>query len=157
MSRIRELCWWLFFITTAIVLQAAFPGLDAVMVGLLVLLQEKNYKNMIWLVPLFIFLQEGMGTRFFGGSILLYTAAATFFRLGQWLFEVESFLFVVLLSAALAVPHYTLDWLMAPLQNITFDMQKTMDKCLLQALFLPFAWRFFALTRRWIKNDEAPE
>ena len=157
MNRIPELCWWAVFIITAIVLQAALPGLDIFVAGLLILLQERNYKNLLWLVPLFILLQEGMGTRYFGGSILLYTTTAVLFRLGQWLFETDIFFFVILLSATLVVPYYALDWLMAPLQNIIFDTQKTLDKCLLQALVLPFAWRIFTLTRYWTKNDETAE
>ncbi|MDR2055091.1 MAG: hypothetical protein LBQ10_04390 [Desulfovibrio sp.] len=155
MSGMRDLCWWLVFAMTAVVMQALFPGLDVFVAGLLILLQERDYKNMLWLVPLFILLQEGMGTRLFGGTVLLYMTTAVFFRLGQWLFEVESFLFVVLLSAALIVPYYALDWLMAPLQNLAFNMDDTLDKCLFQALFLPCAWRAFTLTRRWTKNDEA--
>jgi hypothetical protein len=151
----RDLCWWIVFTVTAIAMQALFPGLDVFVVGLLILLQERDYKNMLWLVPLFILLQEGMGTRLFGGSILLYMATAVFFRLGQWLFEVENFLFVVLLSAALTAPYYALDWLMAPLQNLTFSPSNTLDKCLFQALFMPFAWRVFTLTRRWTRSDES--
>jgi hypothetical protein len=140
---------------TAIVIQALFPGLDVFVAGLLILLQERDYKNMLWLMPLFILLQEGMGTRLFGGSVLLYMTTAVFFRLGRWLFEVENFFFVVLLSAALIAPYYALDWLMAPLQNLTFSTGSTLDKCLFQALFLPFAWRVFTLTRRWTKSDES--
>ena len=140
---------------TAIVIQALFPGLDVFAAGLLILLQERDYKNMLWLVPLFILLQEGMGTRLFGGSVLLYMATALFFRLGQCLFEMESFFFVVLLSAALIAPWYALDWLMAPLQNLAFSTNDTLDKCLFQAFFLPFAWRVFTLTRQWRKSDES--
>ena len=44
----------------AIVLQAAVPGLDVLTVGLIILLQERDYKNMLWLLPVFILLQEGM-------------------------------------------------------------------------------------------------
>ncbi|MDR2574193.1 MAG: hypothetical protein LBC94_07640 [Desulfovibrio sp.] len=157
MKEIRNLCWWAVFITAAIVIQAALPGVDVLAVGLLILLQERDYKNIFWLGPLFIFLQEGMGTRLFGGSVLLYVMTAVLFRLGQWWFEVKSFLFVVLLSTVLIGPYYALDWLMAPLQNMNFDMRGTLDKCLLQALFLPFAWRIFTLTRRWRKNNEAAE
>jgi hypothetical protein len=147
--------WWAAFIVTAVVLQAMFPGVDVFMAGLLILLQERDYKNMLWLAPLFIFLQEGMGTRVFGGSVLLYMTTAVFFRMGRWLFEVESFLFVVLLSVVLIAPCYALDWLMAPLQNLAFSANDTLDKCLFQAIFLPFAWRVFSLTRRWTKSDEA--
>ncbi|MDR1777542.1 MAG: hypothetical protein LBR31_06915 [Desulfovibrio sp.] len=157
MNGIRNLIWWSLFIVTAIAVQALLPGLDVLVVGLLILLQERDYKNLLWLAPLFIFLQEGVGTRFFGSSMLLYTVTTLFLRMGQWLFEVESFFFIVLLSACLVAPYYALDWLMAPLQNISFDTDKTLEKCLLQALFLPFAWRILTLTRRWTRHNEVAE
>lgn len=43
---------------------------------------------------------------------------------------------------------------MAPLQNLTFNVQDTLDKSLIQALFLPFAWRLLVMTRQWTDNEE---
>ncbi|MDR3320580.1 MAG: hypothetical protein LBS77_06705 [Desulfovibrio sp.] len=154
MKMLCNMIWWAAFITSAVVVQSLLPGLDALVVGLLILLQNRDYKNMFWLAPFFIFLQEGMGTRFFGGSIFLYSVVVVIFRMSLWFFEVENFLFVFLLSACLMVPYYVLDWFMASLQNITFDMEKTLDKCFLQAVFLPFAWYFCTMTRRWTKYDD---
>ena len=70
MSKFRNICWWFFFIAAAICLQALAPGLDVLAVGIIILLQERDYKNMLWLLPLFVLLQEGMGTRVFGGVIV---------------------------------------------------------------------------------------
>ena len=97
MSKLRSLVWWLCFMAGAIVLQAAVPGLDVLTVGLIILLQERDYKNMLWLLPLFILLQEGMGTRPFGAVIVWYAAVVLMFKMGRWLFEVENFIFVFLL------------------------------------------------------------
>ena len=157
MNRARNLCWWALFISAAIVLQAFVPSLDVLVAGLLILLQERDYKNMFWLLPLFISLQEGMGTRFFGGTVVWYAMVIVLFKLGQWLFEVKSFIFVFLLSACLATPGYVIDWLMAPLQNLTFNIQETLDKSLVQALFLPVAWRVLSMTRQWIRTDDDAE
>ncbi|MDR0816202.1 MAG: hypothetical protein LBN28_02210 [Desulfovibrio sp.] len=157
MNSARNLCWWVLFISAAVALQAFVPGLDVLVAGLLILLQERDYKNMFWLLPLFISIQEGMGTRFFGGTVVWYAMVIVLFKLGQWLFEVESFIFVFLLSACLAVPCYTIDWLMAPLQNLTFNIQETLDKSLVQALFLPVAWRVLSMTRQWIRTDNDVE
>lgn len=154
MSRFRNIAWWLCFIALAIGLQALVPGLDVLAAGLIILLQERDYKNMIWLLPLFLLLQEGMGTRVFGAAIVWYAAVIAFFKLGRWLFEVENFIFVFLLSACLGAAYYAVAWLMAPLQSLTFNVQDTLDKSLIQALFLPFAWRFLVLTRQWTDNEE---
>lgn len=154
MSKFRNTCWWLFFMAAAICLQALAPGLDVLAVGIIILLQERDYKNMLWLLPLFVLLQEGMGTRVFGGVIVWYAAIMVLFRLGRWLFEVENFVFIFLLSSCLGAAYYGVAWLMAPLQDIPFSVQDTLDKSLIQALFLPFAWRLLIATRHWIMYDE---
>ena len=145
MSKFRNICWWIFFMAIAVCLQA---------VGLIILLQERDYKNMLWLLPLFVLLQEGMGTREFGGVIVWYAAVIALFKLGRWLFEVENFIFIFLLSACLGAAYYGVAWLMAPLQNLAFNVPDELDKSLIQALFLPFAWRLLIATRHWTTDDE---
>lgn len=154
MSKCRNLIWWTCFTAAAICLQTLVPGLDALAVGLIILLQERDYKNMLWLLPLFVLLQEGMGTRPFGGVIVWYVAVIVLFKLGRWLFEVENFVFVFLLSGCLGAAYYGVSWLMAPLQNLPFNMQDVLDKSLIQALFMPFAWRFLIMTRQWTTRHE---
>ncbi|MCD7985146.1 MAG: hypothetical protein LUG19_12980 [Desulfovibrio sp.] len=154
MSKFRNICWWFFFIAAAICLQALAPGLDVLAVGIIILLQERDYKNMLWLLPLFVLLQEGMGTRVFGGVIVWYAAVIALFKLGRWLFEVENFIFIFLLSSCLGAAYYGVAWLMAPLQDLPFNVQDTLDKSLIQALFLPFAWRLLIATRHWTTDDE---
>ena len=148
MSKLRSLAWWLCFMAGAIVLQAAVPGLDVLTVGLIILLQERDYKNMLWLLPAFILLQEGMGTRVFGGVIVWYAAVIMLFRMGRWLFEAENFLFIFLLSACMGGAYYAVAWLMAPLQDLPFNTQDILDKSLIQAIFIPFAWKLLVATRR---------
>ncbi|MGE9985929.1 hypothetical protein [Desulfovibrio sp. SGI.169] len=154
MSKFRNICWWVFFMVTAICLQALAPGLDVLAAGVILLLQERDYKNMLWLLPLFVLLQEGMGSRVFGGVIVWYATIIVLFKLGRWLFEVENFIFIFLLSSCLGAACYGVAWLMAPLQDLPFDARDTLDKSLLQALFLPFAWRLLIATRHWIRDDE---
>lgn len=145
----RDVLWWSCFIIAAICVQALAPGLDVLVVGLVILLQEKDWKGLLWLMPLFILLQEGMGTRPFGAAIVWYAATIVIFHLGRWLFETENFMFIFLLSACLGGAYYSVTWLMAPLQNLTFNVEDTLDKSLVQAIFIPFAWRFLMLFRKW--------
>lgn len=147
--------WWLCFIILAICVQAMAPGLDVLVVGLIILLQEKDWRGMLWLLPLFILLQEGMGTRPFGATIVWYASAIAIFRIGRWLFETENFLYIFLLSACLGAAYYGVSWLMAPLQNLTFNVDDTLEKGLLQAIFIPLAWRLLTFTRqKRIPEDE---
>lgn len=147
MSALRDIIWWLCFLAAAVGIQAWIPGLDVMTVGLIILLQERDYKNMLWLLPLFILLQEGMGTRVFGGVIVWYMAVIVLFRMGRWLFEAENFLFIFLLSTCLGAAYFSVAWLMAPLQDLPFNFQDTLDKSLIQAIFIPFAWKLLVATR----------
>ena len=153
MKALRTAGWWLAFLAVGVCVQALAPGLDGLAVGLIILLQERDYKNLAWLLPLFVLVQEGIGTRPFGAVIVWYAATIVLFRLGRWLFEVENFVFVFLLSACLGAAYYGVTWLMAPLQNLAFNVEDTLDKALMQALFMPFAWRL--LVAAWQLN--APE
>ena len=88
-----------------------------------------------------------MGTRVFGGVIVWYIAVIVLFRMGRWLFEAENFLFIFLLSACLGAAYFGVAWLMAPLQDLPFNFQDTLDKSLIQAIFIPFAWKLLVATR----------
>lgn len=149
MKALRVAGWWLCFLAVGVCIQALVPGLDVLAVGLFILLQERDYRNLVWLLPLFVLVQEGMGTRPFGAVIIWYASIIVFFRLGRWFFQVENFVFVFLLSACLGAAYYGVTWLMAPLQNLTFNVEDTLDKSLVQALFMPFAWSLLTTARRW--------
>lgn len=141
MSIVRNVIFWLSFVVIAILVQAMAPGLDVLVTGLIILLQEKDWRSMLWLLPLFVLLQEGMGTRPFGSVLIWYAATFVMFRLGRWLFETSNFIFIFLLSACLGGVYYGVAWLMAPLQDIAFNVEDTLNKALAQAIFLPFAWK----------------
>lgn len=148
MRNVRDICWWLVFIAISILVQAYLPGLDALAVGVIIMLQERDYKNLAWLLPLFILLQEGMGTRVFGGSILWYAIVILAFKIGRWLFEVGNFMFVFLLAACLGGAYFGMAWLLAPLLPVPyFDMQTMIDISLIQAIYVPVAWRIFVTFR----------
>ena len=68
MQAVRNIFWWLCFVALGICVQSLVPCLDALVVGLVILLQERDYKNLCWLLPLFVLLQEGIGTSPFGAA-----------------------------------------------------------------------------------------
>lgn len=150
----RDFGWWLCFIILSVCVQALAPGLDILAVGLIILLQEDDYKGMLWLLPLFILLQEGMGTRHFGASLIWYAAIIALFKLGRWIFDSRKFLFIFLLSACMGAAYFALAWLLAPLQNLVFNMDDTLEKSIAQAIFIPFAWRMIIAIRKPKYDDE---
>lgn len=130
------------------------PGLDALVIGLILVLQERRYKDLLWLLPMLVIVQEGMGSREFGGMVLWYVAVIGLFLLGRWLFEVENFLFIFLLSTCLGAGHFALVYVLAPLQDFHVDIQATLDESVIQALFIPIAWRLAWLSRHWVHIDD---
>lgn len=154
MKRLGNLAWWILFVILAVWAQILAPGLDILAVGLIILMQEHDYRNMLWLLPLFVLLQEGMGTRPFGAVIVWYAATIVIFHLGRWFFEVENFIFIFMLSACMGAAYFGVAWLMAPLQDLPFNVQDTLDKSLMQAIFIPFTWRVLVSTRKAIPAIE---
>lgn len=157
MKNLGFFLWWMAFALIAVAFQSCFPGLDALLVGEILLLQERDYKNALWVIPFFILLQEGLGTCAFGTSIILYATTFVLFRLGRWLFEVENFVFIFLLSTCIGIAYFGIFWLMAPLHDSTFESHEFMDICLIQALYIPLAWKILVLLRpRAIHVEEKP-
>ncbi len=151
----RNIVWWIFFLPAALAVQMAVPGLDALMIGAVILLQEKSFKELVLTLPLLVLIQEGIGSREFGGAILWYAIIIVFFFIGYWLFEVQNVIFIILLSAALGFGYLGMVCLMAPLQYLPVDMPVAIDQSIIQSLFIPPAWGVAFFSRRWLYDDEA--
>ena len=148
-NKTRNAFWWGTFLFPAITLQRLFPGVDFLLVGLLVTLQERRYADLAWVLPLLIILQEGMGTREFGLILLWYVVVAAIFLLGRWLFDVENFLYAFLFSACLAASYFAVAFLMSPLYAVAVDAHRLLDESIHLALLLPVCWKLAQFTRRW--------
>lgn len=146
--------WWICFIIFSVCIQALAPGIDVLVVGIIILMQEKDYRAMLFLLPLFCFLQEGMGTTPFGTIMIWYAAVILLFIIGQWLFEASNFIFIFLLSACLGISYFGIFWVMTHLQGLSFDVGAAMDKSLAQAVFMPFAWWMLVTLKKMLKKTE---
>ncbi len=151
---IRVFFWWLLFLPIAVFFQALLPSVDVLLIGIILALQEKRYKDFIWILPLCILIQEGIGSRDFGGMLLWYTIVIVFFLIGRWLFEVQSLLFVFLLALCLGLAHLGLSYILAPLQDFAIDKERLLRDSLVQSVFIPFAWWIAMPTRRWTYSHE---
>lgn len=154
MSGFANVCWWLTFTCVGIVVEMVFPRIDALATACILLMQERGYKTLFWLMPLFVLLQEGLGTRNFGGSIVWYTVIFLFFRLGERFFTCDTLLFVIFLAAACGCAYYGINLLLAPLQDLEVDVQSLLDASLLQALYLPISWCICKYLRRDAKEKD---
>ncbi len=148
---VRLCIWWFFFIPICIYLQAAMPAVDALLIGLIITLQEHRYKDLLWTLPIIIFIQEGIGSREFGGAILWYSLVILLFIIGRWLFEVQNTLFVLLLSGCLGVAHFALVYLLAPLQDLQVSMDQLIYENAIQAIFIPIAWVLSNFSGNWVR------
>lgn len=150
---IGEIVWWSFFLSLGIWGQRFLPGIDVLVIGLLIALQEGKIRCILWLLPVIILLQEGMGGVPFGSALLWYGGVILLFCLGRWLFEAENFLFMFLLSLCLGGLHYALSDMMASLQRMHIPNRLLVDDSILQALFVPFAWGLAQWFRKRFMNN----
>ncbi len=150
--RYANFFWWLGYVILAVILQARVPGVDFLLPGFIVAMQEAKVKQFIWVALSFLLLQEGMGTMAFGAVFLWYLTIIILYIAGQWLFEVESLAFVLLLSLVLSVSHYVVMFLLADLQDMYINTQSLMDESAYQAFVTPFLWHLAHYTRRGLRN-----
>ena len=132
--------WWILYTALAIALQSLVPGLDFLLPGLLLALQQRQFMRSLCLAAVFLVLQEGMGSMSFGSTFLLYILTFLSFYAACSLFEGKSALFVVLLGAALAAAHYFTFALAASLQDIPWQPAALRTECVMQAFFTPLIW-----------------
>ena len=144
------------FTAFGIMVQSVIPKIDALVCGIILLLQERGYKTLLWLLPVFILLQEGLGTRIFGSTIVWYVLIVCLFKIGERFFSAQTFLFVFFLAAAIGAGYYALNMLFAPLQNLELPPHEVLDASLLQAIFIPCSWLVAKYMRPKIdKEDES--
>lgn len=153
---ISNLLWWAFFIITGVWVQQALSGLDVLVAGLLVSLQERRFYQTSWLLVVLLLVQEGTGTLSFGSTALWYGALLLFFHIGRWLFEAENMLFVVLLSLGLGACHFLFTIMMASLQQLDIPRDRLLLESIWQACIIPPAWWLTHFVRRRCMGDAHP-
>lgn len=57
----RNLVWWGGYASIGISLQAVLPGLDFLLPGLILAIQERKKAQFLWVAALFLLIQEGTG------------------------------------------------------------------------------------------------
>ena len=147
MKRLLRPLWWATYIAGALIIQQTITGVDALVPGFLLSLQERKPWQSFWLFVLFLLIQEGAGSLIFGGAVLWYGGQVALFRLSQRFFVADNLLFVFMLSVSLGVYHGALEWFMCAVQQIPMDYAVLVSESLIQALIIPVIWGLAYFTR----------
>jgi hypothetical protein len=143
----RNLIWWVLYIVAALWLQKFVPGLDALVPGLIICLQERNRQQSILFLLICVILQEGCGTLPFGASIIWYGLVFSFFYVGGWFFVAENQFFILILSVALGLGRLFIIFSMGALQPLPLDTQALVWQSVVQAAFTPAIWALSGYSR----------
>lgn len=150
---LHNILWWTLFIVCGIWAQYFLRGVDLLMVGLVVSLQEDQLPQTFWLLGIFVLVQEGVGSLAFGSSLLWYAMLLALYTTGRWLFQARNIFFMVLLGAAMGLWHYLLVNIMASLQEYSVAHDRLFFESLVQALVFPVAWAIVSELRGKRERD----
>jgi hypothetical protein len=59
MKKVKRILWWATYIAGSLIVQQAIPGVDALMPGFLLSLQENRFQQSAVLCVIFILINEG--------------------------------------------------------------------------------------------------
>ena len=149
-----NILWWVVFFLLAIYAQSFLSGVDFLLIGVIIAMQERRPAQLAWVILASILLQEGVGTLPFGSALLWYSFAVIVFYGGRALFEAENFVFIFLISALLGLLHYILTYAMADLHDMRIDTTRLMVESATQALIIPPLWRLAYFFRGKVKTNE---
>lgn len=152
--KVLNVLWWFVYTSFALFLQIYTVGVDFFIPGIIVALQEKRIWQTSIVLGVFIVIQEGIGTMPFGNVFLWYSLTIIFFYAWRWFFEVESLMFILLLSLALSVSHYFIVSVLASVQDIYIDYNALRDECVYQMLLTPIIWHAISYLRKGLRNAQ---
>ncbi len=144
---LSNLSWWILFFIFGIWAQFFVPGVDFLVVGVMLALQEGRWPQTLWVLLFAVLIQEGQGSLAFGSSLLWYAAAIVLFRGGRWLFQARNVFFMMLLGACLGVIHLAIMRVMTYLQNYDVQAGHFLVESVIQALIIPMIW----LPASWLR------
>ncbi len=153
--RAANITWWLSFIIIGLIIQMYVPGIDILVVGFIILLQDRDLVQLLWVAPYLILLQEGMGSLDFGGAILWYACIAFVYFIGYFLFENSTFLFMIVIGMGVGLSNVAFTWIIAALQFHEVDTELLLHESLIQFFIVPILWKLATITRSRICYETA--
>lgn len=153
-SKLVNVLWWAVYFAVALGLQFQFPGVDALIPGIMLSCQEERRQQTVWLCICAILIQEGTGSLAFGGTVLWYGSLLLFFSLGRLFFVTGSLFFVVLLAMVLGLIHSCMLYMLSSLQGYSLDSYHLVQQAMAQALLIPPLYAAASLARKRFLNYE---
>ena len=138
--RIRNIIWWTAFFILAILGQMLLPGIDLMVVGLIIAMQERNPLQIIWVLIICMLLQEGPGTMDFGASFCWYGLTMFIYYMGRAIFETENIFFILLVCASLGALHFGLMHIFSGLQGVSVPFKRLALESVGEMLIVPILW-----------------
>ena len=157
MENVKRLAGLILLTCISIALEMYIPRIDTLIVIVLLLLENREYKTLVCMLPLILLIQEGMGTQHFGASILFLAAVFALYRLLGELYQASTVFFISVLSLGLGVTRLSLNWLFSTLQGYPFDSVEALHEGLLQALYIPVAWAVIPYCRQRARHEQQQE
>jgi hypothetical protein len=132
--------FWFGYTLAAVWLQAFFPGPDLFAPALLILLQERSISRLGWLLLVWILIQEGSGSLYFGTALLWYSGLILFFYSSRHLLDTKGFLFIFLISLFAGIWQFLCLYLLSGLQELQVPIEQLLLQALQTLLALPLLW-----------------
>ncbi|WP_461209660.1 hypothetical protein [Desulfocurvus sp. DL9XJH121] len=132
--------FWLIYTIAGVWAQMVLPGVDFFAPAVVVCLQERRLRQLCWLLPLWIMIQEGAGNIPFGSMILWYAGLSAVFVIGRWLFESRNVVFVLIIGMVMGGWRFVLVQLMAGLQGLEVGEHALFVESVQQAVLFPLIW-----------------
>ena len=140
-KKLLNLLWWIVFTAVALAVQVNINmGIDLLVAGLIISLQEKRITQTIWLVAAWVIIQEGMSDLAFGSTILWYVGTTTLFYMCNWLFESRSIMFLILLCIVLGAWHGLLTAMMVSMEDYAIVVNRLAWENLFQSCIILPVW-----------------
>lgn len=153
-SKLGNSIWWAVYIVAGLCLQLHFPGVDALVPGLMLSCQENRPQQTFWLCGVAMLIQEGAGSLAFGLSILWYGSLLFYFMVGRIFFVTGSLFFVVLIAMALGATHSAILYITSSLQGYSVDSYRLVRQAAAQALLIPPLYAVAYLFRKRFLGHE---
>lgn len=157
MKNVKRILRLILLTCISIAFEMYIPRIDALIVVVLLLVENREYKTLVCMLPLILLIQEGMGTQHFGAEIIFLAAFFALYRLLGELYASSTFFFISILSLGLGATRLSLNWLFSTLQGCPFDSVGALHEGLLQALYIPAAWAVISYCRQRARHEQQQE
>ncbi len=152
--KLANIAWWAVYFLAALALQLHFPGVDAMVPGIILSCQEERPQQTFWLCTATILIQEGTGSLAFGNALLWYGVLIFFFYASKLFFVTGSLFFVVLLSLVLGLAHSAILYILSSMQGFEVNTYRLAEQAVAQALLIPPLYAAGSLVRKRFFSHE---